>query len=164
MPKPAPKPYILEERDGRTVRVYESGTVLDHATGRIAQPPQQHMITVDNTAQMHRARQERKQRVMLAAANEAVERADWRTTHGDMAFVAALADTAMRKATTADDPKAIDAARFLLQESGLSEAKQAQPQQDTSAGVVRDMLASLAQLARDAARMAEARGNSDDPV
>ena len=71
------------------------------------------------------ARQQLKRQVVAQAANAAVERQQWRTDYGDNAWIAAIADNAMVKATTPDDPKAIDAARFLLQEAGLAEQRQA---------------------------------------
>jgi len=83
-------------------------------------------ITTENTLAFHRARQEQKRAVVAQAANDAVENGELTTKHGDLAFVAAITQTAMLKATTPDDPKAIDAARFLLQEAGLAEAKQAE--------------------------------------
>ena len=95
-------------------------------------------ITAENTHEYARRRRELKQATIQAAANEAVERGDWRAVHGDMAFVAAIAQTAYIKATTADDPKAIDAARFLLQETGLSDKQAEQVQTVTNNVMVLD--------------------------
>jgi hypothetical protein len=115
------------ERDGRVIRVYDNGMERDASTGRIVKPASGTLITAENATEYHRMRRNQKQAVIAAAANAAVERADFKA-HGGMAFVAAIADTAMLKATTPDDPKAIDAARFLLQESGLAEPKGVQEQ------------------------------------
>lgn len=109
------------------LRVLKNGAVYDMEKKRIVANPGggTAAITKRTASEMADIRRKRKQATIAAAANAAVERDDWRA-HGDMAFVAAIADTAYIKATTPDDPKAIDAARFLLQETGLIEPKQAE--------------------------------------
>ena len=105
------------------VIVGSNGVHIDPITKRFVKggKPVTAIATTSQASELAHLRHDRKRAVVQAAANEAVERDDWRITHGDMAFVAAIANTAMLKATTPDDPKAIEAARFLLRESGLSQ-------------------------------------------
>ena len=57
---------------------------------------------------------------------EAIDAADFNKfngLHGDMTWIAAGAKAMMRKALTVKDPKAVDAFRLLLSETGLSEGE-----------------------------------------
>lgn len=114
--------------------------VLRDNRGRFLKPPPNAApaITSDKAREFAQMKRDRKQQAVQQAANEAVEDNQLKASYGDMAFTAAIARTAMQKATTPDDPKAIDAARFLLQETGLAEPKQAQ-----EAGPVREALDSI---------------------
>jgi hypothetical protein len=105
-------------------------------------------------------RMERKRAVMLAAANEAVENPAWRKEHGTEAWLAAVSQTAYLKATTPDDPKAIDAARFLLQETGLAEAKQALAPSEAAGSALLGLLELAAPLI--AARVQQQRADVVD--
>jgi hypothetical protein len=108
-----------------------NGAVYDLTIGRIVANPGggTAAITGQNSSAYHARRQQLKRETIAQAANDAVENGTYTAKYKDLAFVAAIAATAMQKATTPDDPKAIDAARFLLQEAGLAEAKQQQPDQ-----------------------------------
>ena len=108
----------MANNTGANIKVLKNGARYDLDKKKIVSGA---VITSEYSTQLQQARHDRKRAVVQAAANEAVERDDWRLIHGDMAFVAAIANTAMLKATTPDDPKAIEAARFLLRESGLSQ-------------------------------------------
>lgn len=112
------------------IRVYKNGALFDKDKGRIVGmdkdlAEKNTLITKDNTAEFLSKRLTLKRNIIAEAANNAVERGDMRNKYGDEAWLAAIAENAMIKATTPDDPKSIDAARFLLQETGLSD-KQAQ--------------------------------------
>lgn len=116
-------------------KVLSNGAIYDTERKRIvALKPElatkSTQITPATASEYHAKRQERKREVIASAAAAAVERDDYRAKYGDDAWIAAIAEAAYIKATTPDDPKAIDAARFLLQETGLSEAKQPQTQGD----------------------------------
>ena len=125
------------------MRKLKNGAIYNMDTHRIASGKDiTTKITPARTIEMQSARIARKREVMRAAANAAVERDDYRLGYGDEAYIAAITDTAMLKATTADDPKAIEAAKFILDNTGVAEARQAQ-HQDSSvpASVASDMLA-----------------------
>lgn len=51
--------YELIVRDGRKVRLYQSGLELDDQTGRILKPAAHTLITTENSTAYHRARQEK---------------------------------------------------------------------------------------------------------
>ena len=127
-------------------RTLANGAIYDMDRHRIVANPGggRGAITKQNAAQMAEIRRQRKQEAIAKAANDAVLRDDWRVGYGEYAYVAAIADTAMVKATTPDDPKAIDAARFLLQETGLAEPRAAQPAvsqvADASARVILELV------------------------
>ncbi len=114
------------------VIVAKNGAHIDPVTKRFTKGGKPTTAIADSSqaADLARRRHERKREVIASAAAAAVERDDYRAKYGDDAWIAAIAEAAYIKATTPDDPKAIDAARFLLQETGLSEAKQPQTQGD----------------------------------
>jgi hypothetical protein len=130
------------------IRVYKNGALYDTDKGRIVgiRPElatKNTQITAQNTGDFLAKRLDKKRNTIIAAANEAVESNDLRIRYGDMAFVADISRVMHMKATTPDDPKAVDAARFLLQESGLSD-KQAAQQQPPSVGDVAGLVSALA--------------------
>jgi uncharacterized protein YaaQ len=138
------------------VRVLANGTWQDKTTGHFLRGGNTTTAirTADDARAVSNARHARKRQVIAQAANEAVERGDYRQRYGDLAFVAALAETAFIKATTADDPKAIEAARFLLRETGLAEADATDTTTGGAAGGV------LAQLGAEAVRYLLARAEA----
>lgn len=133
------------------LRTLKNGAIYDMDKKRIVSSKDvTTKITTDNAVLYQSQRLERKREVARAAANEAVERDDWKVAYGDMAYIAAITETAMRKATTADDPKAIDAARFALQVTGMEEAKIAPAQADAiPATVAGELLSLLRDVMRD---------------
>jgi hypothetical protein len=114
-------PLPVTDGEPRT-KILANGAVYDLDKKRIVANPNggSHAITSERASEWASEKQARKRAVMAQAANEAVQRDDWRA-HGDLAYVAAIADTAMMIATTPDSPKAIEAGRFLLRETGLSQ-------------------------------------------
>jgi hypothetical protein len=130
------------------VTITRNGLLRDVASGKFlpGRKPDNMITTSEQARELAARRHQKKRDTIQAAANDAVERGDYRQRYGDLAFVAALAETAMLKATTADDPKAIEAARFLLRETGLAEADAT----DTTAGAAAGGV--LAQLGAEAVR------------
>lgn len=115
-------------------------------------------ITTANASEFHARRQARKRERIEAGANAALAELapeKW-ASPADLDFAEAIAEAAMHKALNPDDPKQIDAGRFLLQEAGLAETRGAaaehQPVNDVFA-----LLDKLAEIADAAARAAEAR-------
>src|SRR5512146_2176173 len=126
-----------------------NGATYSYDLGRIIANPGggTKAITSERSLELHQLRRERKRAVVQAAANEAVENMVLRRQYGDDAYIAALVQAAMIKATNIDDPKMIDAARFVMQESGQAEtANDAQP---SATQDVRAILSGLVDLARE---------------
>jgi serine/threonine protein phosphatase PrpC len=130
--------------DGKT-RILKNGAVYDNEKKKIvAMRPElaekNTQITKSNAGEYQAQRHQRKRNIIAAAAAAAVERDDYRLAYGGDAWIAAIAETQYIKATTPDDPKSTDAARFLLQETGLSEKQQVdsadKPQTATDTAIV----------------------------
>ena len=149
-------------------RVLKNGAVYDMDKGRIvAMKPEiaqvNTQITQANAGALHARRQELKREAVQRGAN-AVAAEDGRYDGTDLDFVEALSEVMMRRAVNADDVKGVDAARFILQESGLAEAKQVQA---TPAEAVTDILREVASIAASLAHNrevidAEAKEDSAD--
>lgn len=125
-------PKEAKERKTGT-KVLANGAVYDYSVGHIVANPGggTAAITAETSSAYHARRQELKRQALAAAANAAAEQlSSVRGPYfsGDLAFVSAIGETMMQKAADPKDVKAVDAARFLLQETGLAEAKQAQEQ------------------------------------
>jgi hypothetical protein len=111
-----------DDRDGRPVLVYDNGMEKYGDTGHLIRPPTGALITAENSLAYHRARKDKKRAVVLQAANEsAAVKREHVERFGELAFLGALTESAMLKATNSKDPKQIEAARFVLSESGLAE-------------------------------------------
>mgnify|MGYP003528465789 CR=1 FL=1 len=137
----------MDEVKPRT-KVLKNGAIYDMDKGRIvAMKPEKAQvstqITQANAGALHARRQELKREAVQRGAN-AVAAEDGRYDGTDLDFVEALSEVMMRRAVNADDVKGVDAARFLLQESGLAEAKQVQA---TPAEAVTDILREVASIA-----------------
>lgn len=108
-------------------------------------------ITRANAREMSKlgneARLERKREVMREAALLAVEDARFKK-YGNEAHLAEIAYTMQQAATTASNPRLVDAARFQLEQTGYQETKQA-PAGNT-VDDLRGLVQALAQLAHEA--------------
>ena len=103
-------------------KVLKNGAVYDLDKGRIVANPGggTHAITSANAGAMLQKRIEKKRNAIARAANAVLaEGSKWEGKGFD--FVEAIAEAQMVKATNPDDPKATDAARFLITEAGLSD-------------------------------------------
>ena len=135
------------------IRVLKNGALFDTEKKRIvgmdkSKAQVNTLITSDNAADMVARRVERKREIIAQAANSAVERDDYKLQYGSDAWIASIAEAQYIKATTPDDPKATDAARFLLTEAGIAD-KQSITQ--TDAPQLASILGSVAAAAVEAA-------------
>lgn len=113
--------YGMDEPKTKTLK---NGAVYDMEKHRITSNPGGGLaaFTSESAKAAQARRQELKRAAVVAGANAAVERNDYKEAYGDLAYVAAIAEVQTNKALTADDPKSTDAARFVFQESGVAEA------------------------------------------
>jgi hypothetical protein len=89
-----------------------------------------------------------KRAAIAQAANEAVESGSIRASYGDLAFVAEITKVMMMRATTPEDSKGVDAAKWLIQEAGIGERQQDSAQaQVVTHTIDPDVMALLAQIA-----------------
>lgn len=124
-PTPAPKP---EKQDH--LRVLANGAVYDMRKKRITANPGggTTAITPETASEFHAKAQARKRERLMAAANAVAMQGggvDGRELTGDLAFVEAIGEAMTMKALTVNDPKAVDAARFIFTETGISERQSA---------------------------------------
>ncbi len=147
--KPAPKP----EKQSH-LRVLANGAVYDMNKKRIVDSKNvTTKITSESAVLMQSRQQELKREALRRAANAVAAQGgsvDGRELTGDMAFVEAIGESMAMKALTVGDPKAVDAARFLFTEIGISEKKEVKQEEDTGAGA--DLMRALADIAGAVAR------------
>lgn len=119
----APKPESTKH-----LRTLSNGAVYDTRIGRIVNGKGiTTKITEENSIAYHSQRAELKRAALMRAANAVANQGgtvDGRALQGDYAFVEAIGEAMTMKALTVNDPKAVDAARFLFKEIGISEEKQ----------------------------------------
>lgn len=142
----------MEETKDKT-RILRNGAIYDNETHRIigmdkSKAQVNTLITSDNAVDYVAKRVERKREIIAQAANTAVERDDYKLQYGSDAWIAAIAEAQYIKATTPEDPKSTDAARFLLTEAGIAD-KQSLAQ--TDAPQLASILGSVAAAAVEAA-------------
>ena len=75
---------------------------------------------------------------------------DGRALDGPLAFVEAIGEAMAMKALSVNDPKAVDAARFLFQETGIAEVRQKADSDKVVDAIdhVRGLLRDIAEAAR----------------
>lgn len=139
------------EFQGKPARLYPDGSIRNER-GHMLQPLPggADQITPADARTLAYARHEKRRAAVRAAANAAVQRADYHAAFGDLAYVAAITETQMIKATTPDDPKSTEAARWLMRESGEGEDAAG------AAGAGAVPLAEVNQLIHELADMARA--------
>ena len=134
-------------------RIYSNGAIFDKQTGRIvAVKPElatkNTQITSARTGEMLARRLELKRERIEAGALAAVEAKfpdKFTGEPGD--WIEAVAEQVTRKALDPLDPKQVDAARFLLSETGIAEQRQAQSlPQEAVTDIIRELAAFAAQI------------------
>lgn len=121
-PTPAPKPESTKH-----LRVLANGAVYDMNRKRIVDSRNvTTKITSENAVALQSLQQERKRQALMRAANRVAAQGgsvDGSEMTGDLAFVEAIGEAMTMKALTVNDPKAVDASRFIFQETGIAEAR-----------------------------------------
>jgi len=101
-----------------------NGAIYDLEKGRIVANPGggSHAITSANAHEYLAMRQAKRQALAKEAANSAVENGEFKARYEGDAYFVEIINAAQRKATNIDDPKMIEAARFVLQLTGDGES------------------------------------------
>ena len=127
-------------------KVLKNGAVYDLERKRIVSGA---VLSSADAAQMASRKQERKREAIARGANAVVAEGG-KFDGTDLDFVEAIAEAQAIKALNPDDPKSTDAARFLLQEAGLAEKRDAGAQvadiMDANANVLRELSRLAAQI------------------
>jgi hypothetical protein len=138
-------------KDGETINVYESGAHYNVTRKHLVKAPEHALITAEKSAKWKEEIVEKKREAMVRGAAKALEKAqpgEW-TVPNALDVVEALAEAATLKALNPDNPKQIDAARFIMQETGMAESQtktNGDPQQFAPIG---DAIAELAAILRE---------------
>jgi hypothetical protein len=145
-PEPAPKPESTKH-----LRVLSNGAVYDTVKGRIVSSKNvTTKITPERSVELQSKWREQKRAAMVRAANAVAQTGtgiDGRQLKGDLAFVEAITEAMTIKALSTNDVKAVDAARFVFQETGIAEA-QKQPEGSDGAGALKILGSMLVEYAR----------------
>jgi hypothetical protein len=106
------------------LKTLKNGAVYDLDQGRIVSAANvTTKITPERSVELLSRRQELKRQRILAGAARTLERGEWDKAT-DLDVAEAIGEAVMMKALNPDNAKQVDAARFILTESGLSEAQQ----------------------------------------
>ena len=148
MAKPAPKPESTSH-----LITLANGAIYDKSRHRIVANPGggTKAFTSESAGAAVELRMTQKREALTRAANAVAMQGggvDGRELHGDMAFVEAIGEAMTMKALTVNDPKAVDAARFLFSEIGISEQRGTGGVDDTD--IAREILNNIADIARAA--------------
>lgn len=120
------------ERDGEIINIYASGAEYSVTRKCLIRPATNNLISTENTSVYNRRKQElKRERLMMGAAEHLMKGKN--TVPDDLDVVQAIGRAAMQRATdtSVKNNKQIDAARFILSESGLSEDKPQPATQNT---------------------------------
>lgn len=110
--------------DTQNVRILKNGAVYDLDKKRIVANPGggTTAITSETASQLHARRQELKQQRIMAGAAKVLERSGEWEVPNDLDVVEAIGEAVALSALDPTSKKQIDAAKFILSESGLSVA------------------------------------------
>jgi hypothetical protein len=149
-------PVIVDTyiKDGETINVYESGAHYNVTRKHLVRAPESAMITKENVGRFKEQLAEKKREAIIKGAGRVLERSgDWEAPN-NLDVAEAIAEAVMLKALNPDNPKQVDAARFILQEGGMAEtqtkANEGGQQFGDLAGAARNLL-SLLRAAHDMA-------------
>ena len=120
-------PTIVETviRDGETINIYESGAQYNATRGHLVKAPDHAAFTPETSLKAKERLAELKREAILRGASKALEKKqpdEWDTPNS-LDVVEAIGEAITMKALNPDNPKQVDAARFILQESGMAESQ-----------------------------------------
>lgn len=111
------------ERDGHKIAIYESGAQYDVCCGKLAGAPKHAQFTRETALVAVERRAELKREAVARGAAKILERSGEWEAPNDIDVAEALGEAVMLKALNPDNPKQVDAARFILQETGMAESQ-----------------------------------------
>jgi hypothetical protein len=138
------------EKDGETINVYESGVHYNVSKGRLIKAAPDAKFTPETSRKAKERLAELKREALLRGAAEALEKTGEWNAPNNLDVVEAIGEAVMRKALNSDNPKQVDAARFILQEAGMSETQTKSSEDGQQIGAVGDALSQILGFLRDA--------------
>lgn len=133
----------MEETENTRYRTLKNGAVYDNETHHIVKGA---VLTSDGARALVQKREESRRAVVRGVANNNPRAAALAASHGDLAYIAAITESAMIKATNPADPKMIEAANWITRAAG--DGIESGSGGDSSVEEVRGILSDLAELAR----------------
>lgn len=112
-----------EDENGDTINVYESGAVYNQSKGRLIGAPPRAQFTPETAVVAVERRAELKREAIARGAAKVLERTGEWDAPNDIDVAEALGEAVFLKALNPDNPKQVDAARFVLQEMGIAESQ-----------------------------------------
>jgi thymidine phosphorylase len=135
-------------KDGETINVYESGAHYNVTRKHLVKAPESAMLTSERSRELKEKFIEKKREAMVRGAGRALEKAqpgEWAVPNA-LDVVEALAEAATMKALNPDNPKQIDAARFIMTETGMSESQTKTSEDAQQFAPLGDAIAQLAAI------------------
>lgn len=145
---------LMEENQDTRYKTLKNGAVYDMEEKRIVSGA---VLTSDGARALVQKREESRRAAVRAVANQNPKAAALAAAHGDLAYIAAITESAMVKATNPADPKMIEAANWITRVAGDDFGTDSGG--DSSVEEVRGILRDLAGLAR---AVLEARAVEDN--
>jgi hypothetical protein len=133
---------------GETINVYESGAHYNATRKHLVKAPESAMITKENVHRFKEQLAEKKREAIVRGASRALEKAqpgEW-TAPNALDVAEALAEAITMKAMNPDNPKQVDAARFILQEAGLAESQAKASEDGQQSGRIGELAALLREM------------------
>ena len=164
MSNPAPKPESTSH-----LITLANGAVYDKLKHRIVANPGggSKAFTSESARAGNELLISQKREALARAANAVAMQGggvDGRELKGELAFVEAIGEAMTMKALTVNDPKAVDAARFLFTEIGIAEQRGAGKDAGGEDGIVMDVLNNIADIARATIQQAQSTDIRNDNV
>jgi hypothetical protein len=123
---------VEQSEDAPYLKTLSNGAIYDTRIGRIVSSKGvTNKITTENAAALSRRRQELKRDAIWAGAQSAVGKVKKREPVHEFEFLEVLGEVNMLRAMDRNNVKGVDASRFLIQETGIAEAKQAETVNNT---------------------------------
>lgn len=146
-------PVIVDTyiKDGETINVYESGAHYNVTRKHLVKAPESAMITHEKSREFKKVLADKKREALVKGAARVLERSgEWETPNA-LDMVEAIGEAVMLKALNPENPKQVDAARFMMQEAGLAETQtKASEDAQQFASEVGGALAQILGILRDA--------------
>lgn len=149
-------PVIVDTyiKDGETINVYESGAHYNVTRKHLVKAPESALITKENVHKFKEQLAEKKRQAIIRGAGRALEKSgDWSTPNAED-VAEALAEAITIKALNPDNPKQVDAARFILQEAGMAETQTKSNEERQQFAATGDALHQLVGILREAMQAA----------